>query len=264
MRTHALAACNHSHTHALTCAYSCSYSWTGGIYSTAASGGQTRFCGHRSFAHVTQAPRGHPARPARLGWADFGIRASSTPPAPSTSSAGLLSIASFQGCASRTCGEAPTEVRTGLGRHTHAYTRARMRTITHVRRHARMRTHACRQSLTHTCTHARMQFAAILGPAVFTTSLRRAGRHTCFCGRSFAHAGATWTSRTSSAPWAARDMHTSVINAAGTIYVISGWAANDAWASSDGGADRTRRAQTHTLAHTYARDHARTETHVSI
>ena len=144
---------------------------------------------------------------------------------------------------------------------THAYTRAHA--CAQSRRHAHARLQAITRA--HARTHARMQFAAILGPAVFTTPLRRADRHTCFCGhRSFAHAGATWTSRTSSAPWAARDMHTSVINAAGTIYVISGWAANDAWASSDGGADRTRRAQTHTLAHTYARDHARTETHVSI
>ncbi len=58
------------------------------------------------------------------------------------------------------------------------------------------------------------------------------------------HAGATWTSRTTSAPWAARDAHTSVIDAAGAIYVIGGYSGGgtyrDVWASTDGGADRTR------------------------
>ncbi len=56
-------------------------------------------------------------------------------------------------------------------------------------------------------------------------------------------AGATWTSRTTTAPWAARDQHTSVIDAAGAIYVIggaNGYGLNDVWASTDGGADRTR------------------------
>ncbi len=60
-------------------------------------------------------------------------------------------------------------------------------------------------------------------------------------------AGVTWTSRTTSAPWAGRDGHTSVIDAAGTIYVIGGWDGygtntfyKDVWASTDGGADRIR------------------------
>ncbi len=53
-------------------------------------------------------------------------------------------------------------------------------------------------------------------------------------------AGVTWTSRTTSAPWAARYAHTSVIDAAGTIYVIGGRGGvgiyyNDVWASMDGG-----------------------------
>ncbi len=56
-------------------------------------------------------------------------------------------------------------------------------------------------------------------------------------------AGVTWTSRTLAAPWAARQMHTSVIDAAGAIYVIGGRGAgtttcctyyNDVWASTDG------------------------------
>ncbi len=57
-------------------------------------------------------------------------------------------------------------------------------------------------------------------------------------------AGVTWTSRTTSAPWAARRYHTSVVDAAGAIYVIGGfgvtgdfWTQNkDVWASTDGGA----------------------------
>jgi hypothetical protein len=53
--------------------------------------------------------------------------------------------------------------------------------------------------------------------------------------------GVTWTSRTTSAPWAARTYHTSVIDAAGAIYVIGGYGGEgtdyqDVWASTDGGA----------------------------
>ena len=51
----------------------------------------------------------------------------------------------------------------------------------------------------------------------------------------------TWTSRTTSAQWAAREGHASVIDAAGAIYVIGGFSGgttyyNDVWASADGGA----------------------------
>jgi hypothetical protein len=56
-------------------------------------------------------------------------------------------------------------------------------------------------------------------------------------------AGVTWSCRTASAPWAARYGHTSVVDAAGAIYVIGGWGTkpgytlyNDVWASTDGGA----------------------------
>jgi hypothetical protein len=52
-------------------------------------------------------------------------------------------------------------------------------------------------------------------------------------------AGVTWTSRTLKAGWAARFVHTSVIDAAGAIYVIGGYGATtyeDVWASTDGGA----------------------------
>jgi hypothetical protein len=56
-------------------------------------------------------------------------------------------------------------------------------------------------------------------------------------------AGVTWASRTTSAPWAGRSGHTSVIDAAGAIYVIGGEGSadtylNDVWKSTDGGADR--------------------------
>ena len=68
-------------------------------------------------------------------------------------------------------------------------------------------------------------------------SVRSAG----LCARSAA--GITWTSRTLAAPWAARDWHTSVIDAAGAIYVIGGYTGlggtgffQDGWVSTDGGA----------------------------
>jgi hypothetical protein len=67
----------------------------------------------------------------------------------------------------------------------------------------------------------------------------------CAIGRSRALAeGITWTSRTLQAPWAARESHTSVVDAAGAIYVIGGWDGlstvyKDVWVSTDGGADRT-------------------------
>ncbi len=57
-----------------------------------------------------------------------------------------------------------------------------------------------------------------------------------------------WTSRTTSAPWGGRIGHTTVIDAAGAIYVIGGFAShngtdsffNDVWVSTDRGAGRTR------------------------
>ncbi len=53
-------------------------------------------------------------------------------------------------------------------------------------------------------------------------------------------AGVTWTSRTLKAGWAGRYGHTSVIDAAGAIYVIGGRDGstyfNDVWVSTDGGA----------------------------
>ncbi len=57
----------------------------------------------------------------------------------------------------------------------------------------------------------------------------------------FSRAGVTWTCRTSSAPWAARRDHTSVIDAAGAIYVLGGddrggTYYKDVYVSTDGGA----------------------------
>ena len=56
-------------------------------------------------------------------------------------------------------------------------------------------------------------------------------------------AGKTWTIVIANAPWAARVGHTTVINAAGAIYVIGGYdgtnVLNDVLKSADGGAHRT-------------------------
>ncbi len=56
-------------------------------------------------------------------------------------------------------------------------------------------------------------------------------------------AGVTWTLVTAIAQWAGRESHTSVIDAAGAIYVIGGYSGGgggtgyqDVWASTDGGA----------------------------
>ncbi len=77
---------------------------------------------------------------------------------------------------------------------------------------------------------------------------RRRVRFALFTGRSRAlGAGITWTSRTTSAPWAGRGFHTSVVDVAGAIYVIGGQKFQsgaafyqDVWASTNGGAGRTR------------------------
>jgi hypothetical protein len=54
-----------------------------------------------------------------------------------------------------------------------------------------------------------------------------------------------WTIRTAKAEWAGRFSHTSVVDAAGAIYVIGGFGRhvggpetylNDVWTSTDGGA----------------------------
>jgi hypothetical protein len=61
----------------------------------------------------------------------------------------------------------------------------------------------------------------------------------CFSG--LVAAGVTFTNRTTSAPWDARYAHTSVIDAAGAIYVIGGYSDGtltyyqDVWVSTNGG-----------------------------
>ncbi len=60
--------------------------------------------------------------------------------------------------------------------------------------------------------------------------------------------GVSWTGRTTSAQWGVRFGHTTVIDAAGAVYVIGGFGyhngnythLSDVWASSDRGADPTR------------------------
>ncbi len=53
-------------------------------------------------------------------------------------------------------------------------------------------------------------------------------------------AGVTWTSRTANAHWRARYSHTTVVDAAGAIYVIGGGDGTTVygavWVSTDGGA----------------------------
>jgi hypothetical protein len=54
-------------------------------------------------------------------------------------------------------------------------------------------------------------------------------------------AGVTWRLVIANAPWAARYFHTSVIDAAGAIYVLGGYGGgtaylSDVWKSTDGGA----------------------------
>ncbi len=75
----------------------------------------------------------------------------------------------------------------------------------------------------------------------------RRGRHRAWSA-SPACAGVTWSLVTSNAPWAARRYHTTVIDAAGAIYLIGGnefknnnfYNFNDVWQSPDKGANRTR------------------------
>ncbi len=59
------------------------------------------------------------------------------------------------------------------------------------------------------------------------------------CGVVRSAVGVTWTSRTSGAQWAARQGHSTVIDAAGAIYVLGGLGTtnyNDVWVTTDGGA----------------------------
>ena len=73
-----------------------------------------------------------------------------------------------------------------------------------------------------------------LRPRACLRSLRPAG-----C-RARSATGVTWTCRTANAGWAGRFGHTSVVDAAGALYVIGGYDGftyfDDVWVSTDGGA----------------------------
>ncbi len=95
--------------------------------------------------------------------------------------------------------------------------------------------------------HALLWHGLIRGLAVFIArpAAARATVHACLRSVPPADlraldAGVTWTNRTLTAPWDIRGFHTSVIDAAGAIYVLGGWYGstyfNDVWASTDGGA----------------------------
>ncbi len=79
---------------------------------------------------------------------------------------------------------------------------------------------------------------------IYSSARGGAGGRACVLSSA---AGVSWTIRTASAPWAARRWHTSVIDAAGAIYVIGGMSRGitnnvylkDVWKSTDGGAGRT-------------------------
>jgi hypothetical protein len=111
---------------------------------------------------------------------------------------------------------------------------------------ARARARVCVCACVRVCNGAlRLSRGAARTSAIYSAAATRR-TDVCFCVfvvRPRA-AGATWTCRLGSAPWAARYSHTSVIDAAGAIYVIGGSSYsnysvhdyNDVWASTDGGA----------------------------
>ena len=93
--------------------------------------------------------------------------------------------------------------------------------------------------------HATVQAPRVArrGPAVFTARPATDGGRACACSfvpPAVLAAGVSWTSRTLKAGWAARWGHSTVIDAAGAIYVIGGRNGttyfNDVLVSTDGGA----------------------------
>ncbi len=106
--------------------------------------------------------------------------------------------------------------------------------------------------------HGTLGTAVVLrGLTVFIDPLRQTNSRVCRRGRHRPRgrhrrraAGVTWSVVTSNAPWAARSYHTTVIDAAGTMYLIGGDGCarndggtgfcNDVWQSPDKGASRTR------------------------
>ncbi len=92
---------------------------------------------------------------------------------------------------------------------------------------------ACARARAHACVRACVRAYMCVRACV------RA--YMCVCVCACVRAGAMWRSRTMTAPWAARWFHTTVVDAAGTIYVIGGRTSggnyfHDVWASTDGGA----------------------------
>jgi hypothetical protein len=103
---------------------------------------------------------------------------------------------------------------------------------------------------------AKVRASALCAPSrctAVTCDIISSARTAALCGRArvvalgchrpgsrASAAGVTWTCRTASAGWAERWFHTSVVDAAGAIYVIGGWNGGtfyaDVWASTDGGA----------------------------
>jgi hypothetical protein len=106
-----------------------------------------------------------------------------------------------------------------------------------------VRVRECVRACVHACVARRGSAVFMARPAT------RAPTRALVDSRVFA-AGAVWRCRTMTAPWAGRYAHTSVIDAAGAIYVIGGLSARiggngytyftDVWASTDGGVHLTR------------------------
>jgi hypothetical protein len=131
----------------------------------------------------------------------------------------------------------------------HAWVRVRMRVwaCRSIGKHLRVCVHeracACVRGTT-LCARLGAEWA-LWGPAVFIArpaaarAWLRIGA-TGFRCRARSAAGRTFSNRTLTAEWAAREGHTSVVDAvSGAIYVIGGYDGtyyNDVWASTDGGA----------------------------
>jgi hypothetical protein len=109
---------------------------------------------------------------------------------------------------------------------------------------------ACVRACMRACPSACLSLCACVRAFVHVTagtcgiygSARDAFAARAFVASHALAAGAMWRCLTTSAPWAAREGHTTVIDAAGAIYVIGGYGSmnrtvfNDVWKSTDGGA----------------------------
>jgi hypothetical protein len=109
-------------------------------------------------------------------------------------------------------------------------------------------THACINACVRACVRVRARVRACVRATARTCGIYSSARDAC-AARAFDDSlAAGWRCRTASAPWAGRDGHTTVIDAAGAIYVIGGsnydgrtfTYFNDVWKSTDGGVHWTR------------------------